>query len=116
MESWEGPQDGYFREGEAEKQRAQGTGDVDQSWDLQALCSELATNFHLPLSFQSHTLDILGSNPPRWAIPLPIARVWCEQPRGDGCGPVNPSAPLRAGLGALRDFRLCWGHPQRWKC
>lgn len=54
----------YFREGEAEKQRAQGTGDLDQSWDLQALCSELATNFQLPLSFQSHTLEILGSKSP----------------------------------------------------
>lgn len=32
--------------------------------DLQALCSELAINFHLPLSFQSHAPEILGSKSP----------------------------------------------------
>lgn len=105
MESWEEHQDGYFREGEAEKQRAQGTGDLEHSWDLQALCSELATNFHLPLSFQSHAPEILGSKSPSGQLqnPQTIARGWCGQPRGDGCGHVNPAAPLSSGRG------LVWG-------
>lgn len=71
LESWEEHGDGYFRAGEAEKQRARGTGDLEQIWDLQALCSELTTNFHLPPSFQPHPPEILGSESPGGQCPAP---------------------------------------------
>lgn len=67
--------------------------DLDQSWDLQAVCPELSSSFFLSVTCTRAMLKILS-----WTS-LVIARVWCEQPWGDGCGhlpmPVNhPSAHL----------------------
>lgn len=114
MESWEEHQDGYFREGEAV--RTEGTRDRRSGPELRLAGSLFRASNKVPspsLPSAPCTRD-LGFKIPKRTIPL--SRVWCEQPRGDGCGPLKASAPLSSGEGRFGGSEGFWVHPQSWKC